>query len=76
MKTTLTIPEDILPAVRQRAEATGKSLGDALADMAREGLGRRTHEGEVWRGVPLLPFRPDEYPVTLEKVNSLRDGTE
>lgn len=76
MRTTLTIPDDVLAAARQRAEDTGQTLGDALADLARLGL-ERLEDGqapsEFWRGVKLLPRRPGQQKVTLELVNQLRD---
>lgn len=38
MRTPLTIPDDVLAAARQRAEDTGQTIGEALADLARLGL--------------------------------------
>lgn len=61
MRTTLTIPDDVLAAARQRAEDTGQTIGDALADLARLGLERLEDSqglSDFWRGVKLLPRRP------------------
>ena len=38
MRTTLTIRDDILAAARERAEAYGISIGDALSELAERGL--------------------------------------
>jgi transposase len=73
MRTTITIPDDVLLAAKQRAQARGQTVGEALADLARRGIEAEDAPGEFWKGVKLFPKRPDEPPVTLEKVNRLRD---
>ena len=75
MRTTLTIPDDVLAAARQRAEAHGQTLGDALADLARKGLESEldSESSDFWKRVKFFPHRPDDPPVTLELVNRLRD---
>lgn len=76
MRTTLTIPDDVLAAARQRAEETGQTIGEALADLARLGLEHIEADqapSEFWKGVKLLPRRPGQPKVTLELVNQLRD---
>ncbi len=75
MRTTLKIPDDVLLAARQRAEARSITIGDALAELARRGLEIELEESQddFWKGVKLFPHRPDDPPVTLELVNRLRD---
>jgi hypothetical protein len=75
MRTTLTIPDDVLAAARQRAQARGQTVGEALADMARRGLENELDECEddFWQGVKLFPHRPGEPRITVELVNKLRD---
>jgi hypothetical protein len=76
MRITLTIPDDVLAAARQRAEATGQTIGEALGDLARRGLEIELSEEEdndFWKGVKFLPARPGELKVTTELVNKLLD---
>lgn len=76
MRTTLTIPDDVLSSARQRAEDTGQTIGEALADLARLGLEQieaSQEPSDFWKGVKLLPRRPGQQKVTLELVNKLRD---
>lgn len=75
MRTTLKIPDDVLLAARQRAEARGITIGDALAELARRGLEIELEEIQdgFWKGVRLFPHLPDDPPVTLELLNHLRD---
>ena len=76
MRTTLTIPDDVLAVARQRAEETGQTVGEALAELARLGIEHLEDNeapSEFWRGVKLLPRRPGQPKVTLELVNQLRD---
>lgn len=73
MRTTLTIPDDALAAARQLAEAKGLPLGEAVGELIRQGVQADTVTNEFWRGVPLYPRTPGEPPMTLERVNRLRD---
>ena len=76
MRTTLKIPDDVLAAARQRAEAKGITIGEALGELARRGLEIELNEcGDdgFWKGVKLFPHRSDDPAVTLEVVNRLRD---
>jgi hypothetical protein len=74
MRTTLTIPDDVMAAARQRAEATGQTIGEALGELARRGLQTELaeeQESDFWRGVKFLPARPGEPEVTTDLVNEL-----
>ena len=74
MRTTLDIDEDVLQAAKELAASRKSTAGKILSELARKALeptrrpvARRRH------GVPLLPPRQGERPVTMEMVGSLRD---
>lgn len=72
MKATLDIDEDVLEAAKELAVAQKSTAGRVLSELARKALApyrvsTRRH------GVPLLPARPGEQPVTSAMVNSLRE---
>jgi hypothetical protein len=74
MRTTLNIDEDVLRAAKKLAATRKSTIGKILSELARKALdspqksvARRRH------GVPLLPPRQGERPVTMAMVNSLRD---
>jgi hypothetical protein len=75
MRTTLAIDDDVLLAARHLADREGKTIGEVVSALARQGLqgsaSRKTVT--VRNGVPLLPRRKGAVPVTLELVNRLRD---
>lgn len=76
MRTTLTIPDDVLLAARQRAEEHGITIGEALGELARRGLDQVTVEEDddddgFWKGVKFLPRRPGEPKLTTELVNKM-----
>ena len=78
MRTTLTIPDDVLAAARRRAEEQGISIGDAIGELARRGLEQVVAEedddnDDFWKGVKFLPRRPGEPRLTTELVNRLLD---
>jgi len=74
MRTTLAIDDDVLAAAKHLAERDGKTVGEIVSALARQGLNRGHRAARAERnGVPLLPSRRDAAPVTLELVNQLRD---
>jgi hypothetical protein len=73
MRTTLTIDDDILEAVRERADFEQKTIGEVLSSLARSALVPPPAPATVRNGVPQLPVQPGARPVTLEFVNRLRD---
>ena len=75
MRTTLDIDGDILQAAKEIAANRGTTAGKVISDLARKGL-TPAHRGRVRNGVPLMPRRPSGRKMTLEDVNSLRDGDE
>ncbi len=79
MRTTLTIRDDILAAARERAEAYGITIGEALSDLAERGLSTELvveEEDGFWKGVKLFPVHPDDPPLTLDKVKRILEETE
>ncbi len=73
MRTTLTIDDDILAAVRDLADYQKKNVGEVISEWARRGLTPSQPAPETRNGVPQLPIQPGAKPVTLEIVNRLRD---
>jgi hypothetical protein len=73
MRTILNIDEDVLLAAREMAAVRGTSTGRALSELARQALSPSDIEPTVRNGVPLLPKRPGERPVSMELVNRLLD---
>ncbi len=74
MRTTLAIDDDIFAAAKHLAEREKKTIGEIVSSLARRGLARGAPTKHTKRnGVPLLPYRADSTPVTLELVNQLRD---
>jgi hypothetical protein len=72
MRTTLTIDDDILLAVKAKADREKRSIGDVLSALARSALEQPTGPN-VKNGLILLPRAQNAKPVTLEIVNALRD---
>lgn len=72
MRTTLAIDDDVLAAAKHLAERENKSVGEVVSTLARQGLMGAARAARAERnGIPLL--RPGATPVTLERVNQLRD---
>ena len=79
MRITLAIDDTVLAAARSLAFVRGISLGEAVSELARLGLGRVDAEGEPGlRDVAYSPFPvmvgDTEVIVTDELVAALRDG--
>ena len=73
MRTTLTIDDDVLAAVKGLAARQNKSIGEAISALTRQALKPTNTRRQVRNGVPLLAVRPGAGPVTPELVNQLRD---
>jgi hypothetical protein len=73
VRTTLDIDEDVLQAAKELAASRKTTAGKMLSELARKGLQPRDDLPEIRNGVPLLPPRDGEGPVTLEVVDWLRD---
>ncbi len=72
MRTTLDIDEDVLAAAKDLARSTGSSAGKVISDLARRALAP-TARGGTRNGVPTLPPRRGERPVSQDVVDHLRD---
>ena len=72
MRTTLDLDEDILAAAKDLAAARGQSTGKIISELVRRGL-RPTGTSKFRNGIEVIPRDPLEPPLTLERVNELRD---
>ena len=73
MRTTLTIDDDVLAAVKGLAARQNKSVGEVISALTRQALKPTNTRQQVRNGVPLLAVRAGAGPVTPELVNQLRD---
>lgn len=73
MRTTLTIDDDVLAAAKVLAEQRRGTIGEVISDLARQALKAAPSARLERDGVPLLPRKAGERPVTLDLVNALRD---
>ncbi len=72
MRTTLTIDDDVLAVVQERARRERRSAGQVLSDLAREALSRPADVQLTERhGFPVVPRRGR--PVSNALVEALRD---
>jgi uncharacterized membrane protein len=72
MRTTLTIDDDVLAAVRARAQYENRAIGDVLSELARSAL-RAAPSPAMRNGLPILQRANAAQPVTLEAVTALRE---
>ena len=75
-RTSLSIDNDALMLVRQRAGVVGTSLGKTVSDKLRQSTVPAEDEPRFYNGIRLLPKRGNQAPVTSERVNELLDGLE
>lgn len=73
MRTTLDIDKDVLLAAKEMAALQRTTAGSILSELARQALYPSDVAPAVRNGVPLLPERQGERPVSMELVNRLRD---
>ena len=74
MRTTLTIDDDILLAVKERARRESRTAGEVLSELARQALsggGRATRTRRSLHGFHPLPHRGS--PVTNTLIDRLRE---
>lgn len=72
MRTTLDIDEDVLQAVKEIGAMRRKTAGHVLSELARKGL-TPSRSPRVRNGVPLLPHRPGDPILTVERVKSIAE---
>ena len=73
VRTTLDIDEDVLQAAKELAASRRTTAGRVLSELARAALAPRGRSPKLRHGVPVLPPREGEGPVTADVVNRLRD---
>lgn len=76
MRTTLDIAEDVLQAVKERARAEGRTAGEVVTELVRDGLTSVTNGVVAAEPKAVYGFRP--FPrrgvvVTNELINKIRD---
>jgi len=72
MRTTLTLDDDVLDALRIIAARTGQTMGQVVSDLARSALDTAQPKVRFRNGVALLPDRGGP-AITTEHVNALRE---
>lgn len=76
MRTTLNIADDVLLAAKERARREGRSVGEVVSDLARQGLLRSPGAGEVAEGGGFYGFEPFPHrgdAVSNELIDRLRE---
>jgi hypothetical protein len=73
VRTTLDIDEDVLQAAKELAASRRTTAGRVLSELARAALAPRGGSPKLRHGVPVLPPREGEGPVTADIVKRLRD---
>jgi hypothetical protein len=76
MRTTLDINDELLLTVEEIARNRRATAGEVVSALLRDALKPSSGAREYRSGVPLLPRRPQNVPVTVELVNRLRDEDE
>lgn len=76
MRTTLDIANDVLCAVKERARREGRSAGEVLSELARDGLLHHARAGEIaeegsFYGFEPLPHRGEA--VSNDLIDRLRE---
>jgi hypothetical protein len=72
MRTTVNLPEDIYEIARSVASARRVTLGQALADLIRQGLHRESRVRDD-SGFPCFPVTRSAPPITLEQSLNAED---
>ncbi len=75
MRTTVTIDDDMLAAAKVLAQAKSISIGRAISDLARRGLGAtpRVETECLDCDFPMFKVSTHSRPITLEDVKRLED---
>jgi hypothetical protein len=74
MRTTVNLPDDVYEMARSIAGAKRISLGDALAELARNSL-RRAPGIQSKSAFPCFAVRQDAPPISLEATLRAEDDT-
>ena len=73
VRTTLDLDDDVLQAAKEIAETRHMTAGQVVSDLVRKALHPPARPPRVRNGVSVLPRRPDGAPLTMKRVNELRD---
>lgn len=77
MRTTIDIDDDVLQAAKEIAASRGITVGKLVSDWGRRAMAPvSVDQLRIRNGVPVLPVEPGGPRITLELVNSVRDGDE
>jgi len=70
MRTTMSLPDDVLDDIKEYAASHSVSMGEATAELVRRGLSRPapTH---VVNGIRVFSASPGASKITLEQVKEL-----
>jgi hypothetical protein len=72
MRTTINLPDDVYNAARSLSALKGVSLGEAVAELAREGA-RRPVVIRTDADFPCFDLPPGAEPITLERTLAVED---
>jgi hypothetical protein len=72
MRTTVNLPDDVYEAARSVATVRDISLGDALAELVRQGL-RPSVVMEMKNGIPSIVLPRNSPIITLEHTLAIED---
>ena len=70
MRTTITLDDDVFDAAKSQAQASGKSLGQVLSQLARRGL-RTSVQGAETNGLPVFKVRSDSDIIPSSRARDL-----
>ncbi|MGC9451338.1 MAG: antitoxin [Oceanipulchritudo sp.] len=77
MRTTLNIKEDALAYAKERARASGQSLGEVVSEVLREAARPRAGGIELSEdGMPYIPAKAGSKQVSSERVRDALDREE
>ena len=72
MRTTLNLPQDVYRVARSLAQAKGVSMGEAIAELVRQGL-RSTIPMDTEKPFPSFVLPKGAKPITLEDTLEAED---
>jgi len=70
MRTTVTLDDDVFEAARAQAQASGKTLGEVLSQLARRGL-RTAPQSTSKGGLPVFKVQPDAEIIPSNRAREL-----
>jgi hypothetical protein len=73
VRTTVKLNDDLMGAIKHRAQHERKTVSEVLSDIVRESFKPKGQSPRRRNGLLLLPVQPGAVPATLELVNRLRD---